>query len=76
MLCDHLYMCIVYIYRSMLKATVVLLPLFGTTWIIGLLAVNKHTTAFAYIFTFLNVFQVQMGFTNICMKLKLLYDLI
>ncbi|XP_065915266.1 uncharacterized protein [Dysidea avara] len=43
--------------KSLIKATIVLLPLFGTTWIVGLFAVNKHTTVFAYIFTFLNVFQ-------------------
>ena len=44
--------------RSLLKATIVLLPLLGLTWVFGLLAVNQNTIIFAWIFTILNSFQV------------------
>ncbi|XP_065916114.1 uncharacterized protein [Dysidea avara] len=43
--------------KSMLKATVVLLPLLGLTWVFGLLAVNKNTSVFAWLFTVLNSLQ-------------------
>ena len=46
------------IYRSVIKGTVVLLPLLGLTWLFGLLTVNEDTTVFAWIFTILNSFQV------------------
>ena len=41
-----------------MKAFVIILPLLGLTWVIGLLAVNPYTTVFAWIFLFLNAFQV------------------
>lgn len=44
------------------KSTVVLLPLLGITWIIGLFAVNENTTMFAWIFTILNSLQGVMIF--------------
>ncbi|XP_065905683.1 latrophilin-like protein LAT-2 isoform X2 [Dysidea avara] len=43
--------------KDLLKATVVLLPLLGLTWIIGVLAVNNDTVAFAWIFAILNSLQ-------------------
>lgn len=43
--------------RAILKATVVLLPLLGVTWVFGILAVNEESVAFAWIFTILNSFQ-------------------
>ncbi|XP_065916123.1 uncharacterized protein [Dysidea avara] len=43
--------------KSLLKATVVLLPLLGLTWVFGLLAVNKNTSVFAWLFTVLNSLQ-------------------
>ena len=46
------------LYRAMLKATVILLPLLGTTWVFGLLTVNESLTVFAWIFTVLNSLQV------------------
>ena len=46
------------IYRDLLKATIVLLPLLGLTWIIGILAVNNETQVFAWIFAILNSLQV------------------
>ena len=46
------------LHRTSVKTTVVLLPLLGITWIIGLFAVNENTTVFAWIFTILNSLQV------------------
>ena len=45
-------------HSTALKSTIVLLPLLGITWIIGLFAVNENTTVFAWIFTILNSLQV------------------
>ena len=42
-----------------MKATIVLLPLLGLTWLIGIISVNNDTTAFAWIFTILNSLQVR-----------------
>jgi hypothetical protein len=42
---------------ALLKAFVILLPLLGFTWVIGLLAVSPYATVFAWIFLFLNAFQ-------------------
>ena len=44
--------------RNMLKAVIILLPLLGFTWIIGILAVNEDTQVFAWIFAILNSLQV------------------
>ena len=44
--------------RRLLKAMIILLPLLGLTWIIGILAVNNDTQAFAWIFAILNSLQV------------------
>jgi len=44
--------------RKLLIAAVSLLPIFGLTWVFGLLAVNEETIAFAWIFTILNSVQV------------------
>ena len=54
-------MCIilVHLYRSLLLAMVILLPLLGLTWTFGLLAINEHSSAFAWIFTILNSLQVR-----------------
>ena len=41
-----------------MKATIVLLPLLGLTWLIGIISVNNDTIAFAWIFTILNSLQV------------------
>ena len=45
-------------YRDLIKAIVVLLPLLGLTWIIGIITVNNETQAFAWIFAILNSLQV------------------
>lgn len=44
--------------RHLMKATIVLLPLLGLTWLIGIISVNNATIAFAWIFTILNSLQV------------------
>ena len=47
-----------YTSRNLLKAVIILLPLLGVTWIIGILAVNEDTQVFAWIFAILNSLQV------------------
>ena len=42
-----------------MKATVILVPLLGFTWIIGLFAVGEEGRIFAYLFVIGNVFQVR-----------------
>ena len=44
--------------RSLLLSAIALMPILGSTWIIGLFAVNEHTEFFAWIFTILNSLQV------------------
>jgi len=46
------------LFRTSVKAAVILLPVFGLTWVFGLLAVSEDTVAFAWIFTVLNSLQV------------------
>ena len=48
-----------YVYlRDLLKGSIILLPLLGITWIIGILAVNEETQVFAWIFAIFNSLQV------------------
>jgi len=44
--------------RSTLKATVILLPLLGLTWVFGILTIDRNTTVFAWLFTICNSTQV------------------
>ena len=44
--------------RSLLKASLILLPLLGLTWVFGLFAVNENTVVFAWLFTIFNSLQV------------------
>lgn len=46
------------LFRSSAKAAVILLPVFGLTWVFGLLAVSEDTVVFAWIFTVINSLQV------------------
>ena len=48
--------------RSLFKATAILLPLLGLTWLFGLLVVDGNSLVFAWIFTLLNSFQVNYLF--------------
>ena len=50
--------------RTVLKATVILLPLLGITWVFGLLAVNQESSVFAWIFTIFNSLQVKQIANN------------
>lgn len=45
-------------HRNLVTSAIILLPLLGITWIVGLFAVNENTVAFAYVFTILNSLQV------------------
>jgi len=44
----------------MVKASVILLPLLGLTWVLGLFVVNQNTLVFAWLFTIFNSLQVQI----------------
>jgi len=48
----------------LLKAIIVLLPLLGLTWIIGIVAVNENTQVFAWMFAILNSLQVCKQIAN------------
>ncbi|XP_065898979.1 adhesion G protein-coupled receptor L3-like [Dysidea avara] len=43
--------------KSLLKAAVIFVPLLGSTWVFGILAVNEDTVVFAWLFTVLNSLQ-------------------
>ncbi|XP_065897877.1 adhesion G protein-coupled receptor L4-like [Dysidea avara] len=43
--------------KKLIWGIVILQPILGFTWIVGLIAVNKHYLVFAWIFTVLNSFQ-------------------
>ena len=45
-------------YRAGVKGMIVLLPLLGLTWVFGIMAINKDTIAFQYLFAILNSLQV------------------
>jgi len=49
----------------MFKTVIILLPLLGVTWIIGILAVNDDTELFAWIFAIFNSLQVN-NIINMC----------
>ena len=51
--------------RTVLKSTIILLPLLGITWVFGILAVNQESSVFAWIFTVLNSFQVKYLYINL-----------
>ena len=44
--------------RATLKATVILLPVLGLTWVFGVLTIDRNTTVFAWLFTIFNSIQV------------------
>ncbi|CAH3030092.1 unnamed protein product [Porites evermanni] len=43
--------------RAGVKGMIVLLPLLGLTWVFGIMAINKNTIAFQYLFAILNSLQ-------------------
>ena len=46
-------------FRAGVKGMIVLLPLLGLTWVFGIMAINKDTIAFQYLFAILNSLQVR-----------------
>ena len=44
--------------RTVFISAATLMPILGSTWVIGLFAINEHTDVFAWIFTILNSLQV------------------
>ena len=58
-----------YYIRDLLKAVIVLLPLLGVTWIIGILAVSDDTQVFAWIFAVFNSLQVCTIYSRISLLL-------
>ena len=56
-----LVICVIFIplyCRSAIFGAIVLFPLLGITWIIGVFAVSQRTTVFLWLFTIFNSFQV------------------
>ena len=49
----------VFMYRTLLRAALILLPLLGLTWLFGLLTLNENATVFAWLFTIFNSLQVK-----------------
>ena len=56
-----------------MKAVIVLLPLLGMTWIIGIFSVNNETQAFAWIFAILNSLQVASSIISFILSQLLYY---
>ena len=54
----HTFVPICFMCRAVFISTATLMTVLGSTWVIGLFAVNEHTEAFAWIFTILNSLQV------------------
>ena len=55
------------IFRSWIKGAAVLIVLLGLTWAFGLMYLNKHTVAMAYLFTILNSLQGMFIFCFHCL---------
>ncbi|XP_012558749.2 uncharacterized protein LOC100198758 isoform X1 [Hydra vulgaris] len=53
--------------RKMARLTLLLMPIFGLTWVFGLLAINQQTIIFQYIFTATNSFQGLFIFICYCL---------
>ena len=47
------------LYRSLLKAAIIVVPMLGVTWVVGIFTVNENTIVLAWIFTVLNSLQVR-----------------
>ena len=58
-------------YRSVVRASVILLPLLGLTWVFGVFAINKNTEVFAWLFTIFNSLQVETAMRSIKLTLLL-----
>ncbi|KXJ28919.1 Adhesion G-protein coupled receptor D1 [Exaiptasia diaphana] len=63
-------------FRMGVKATAVILPLLGITWVFGLLAFNTATLAFKYIFAIFNSLQGLMIFIFHCVLNQQIKDVV
>ena len=52
------YIIVIIIFSKIAKGMIVLLPLLGSTWIIGIFFVSENTTVFAWLFVIFNSLQV------------------
>jgi len=59
-----------FISRQLLKTTIILVPVLGFTWIIGLFAVGEEGRVFAYLFVLANVFQVRGTKLNVSLPVN------
>ena len=50
----------------------ILLPLLGVTWVVGIFAVSENTTVFAWLFTILNSLQVCTVITRTTLQTSLI----
>ena len=48
-----------YIFRAGVKGLLVLMPILGVTWLLGLFYVDRNTLFFQYAFAICNAFQVR-----------------
>lgn len=53
--------------RQTARLTLILMPVFGLTWVFGILSVNEQTIIFQYIFTAVNSFQGVFIFICYCL---------
>ncbi|XP_065912162.1 latrophilin-like protein LAT-2 [Dysidea avara] len=60
--------------KTTVKATIILLPLLGTTWIFGILVINKESIVFAWIFTIVNSLQGAFIFAFHLLRNKQIMD--
>lgn len=58
----------IFSYRLTAKAVAVLLPILGSSWIFGILAVNAHALVFQYIFAVFNSLQVSTWWENLWLQ--------
>ena len=49
------------LFRTLVISVLVLQPMLGVAWMIGVLTVNQNTTVFAWLFTVVNSLQVCCG---------------
>ena len=63
----------VHFIRALVKAAIIVVPILGCTWAIGLFAVNENTAAFAWIFTIVNSLQVLYLLAQIYVVYKIIY---
>ena len=47
-----------FLHSKLFVATLVLLPILGVTWMLGIFAVNENTIVFAWLFVIFNSLQV------------------